>query len=233
MAQKMLHSLDLEKTTTPLLTVWRIEVRDGQHPSLAGNLDAVERARRLRFRDPAVGARWERTHAAMRLILAAHLGLDPAEVVYLPGDGKPRLETGPRVPADFDFNLTHSGAWAWLALARGCAVGIDLERIRALDWQAMVRHVCSPEEARMLEDAPAPERPRLFHRLWVRKEALLKAAGTGLSGARLPDVEAGSGPWRVSEVPAPIGYVGAIATSAPAAPVEWRDFAELEVSLEK
>ena len=223
---------------SPGLEVWRIDLREADRaPRQAFHLDLAERARAQQLLDGHASLRWQWAHSAMRVILAEHLVVAPAELTYAQGEGKPRLEPGARVPADLEFNLTHSGDWAWLALARDSRVGIDLEKV-ALEraWPAMVAEVCTPREARFLVGCGEQERTWQFHRIWVRKEALLKAAGTGL-GSDQPlwatdtlEPFTRFGPagaptaWWVSDVPAPAGYVGAIATSVPGLKIVWRDF---------
>ncbi len=44
----------------------------------------------------------------------------------------------------------------------------------------LAKHICHPNEWRALAHAPANERDHALLRLWVRKEALLKAVGVGL-----------------------------------------------------
>ena len=218
------------------ITVWRIDLRAAGLGPPAAPLDAGERARAARMLDPHAARRWAWAHGAMRAILAGHLGLDPAAVAYLAGEGKPRLRPGPGIPGDLDFSLAHSGDWAWLALARGCAVGVDLEQVLpSRDGRAMAKLVCTPGESRVLAGCAGAGGNRAFHRIWVRKEALLKAAGTGFAGPLPahavealgdgPLAGAGAGPWWLVDAPAPPGYLGALAASVPGAAVQWRGFA--------
>lgn len=58
------------------------------------------------------------------------------------------------------------------AIARGAAVGIDVERVGAADFDGFDEVALHPQE----RCSDAIDRTRL----WVRKEALLKAHGTGL-----------------------------------------------------
>ncbi|MGH3588289.1 MAG: 4'-phosphopantetheinyl transferase family protein, partial [Pseudonocardia sp.] len=82
--------------------------------------------------------------------------------------GKPVLPGGP------GFSLTHAADLVGVAVHPGGAVGLDVEQVRALsDLAAMAEHARSPQES--VPDAQA------FFTLWTRKEALLKAAGTGLA----------------------------------------------------
>ena len=60
-------------------------------------------------------------------------------------------------------------------------MGIDAERMAALpDLASLARASLTPAEARELE-VPGADGTASFYRCWVRKEALLKAQGLGLS----------------------------------------------------
>jgi 4'-phosphopantetheinyl transferase len=66
--------------------------------------------------------------------------------------------------------MSHCDDVALVALARGFAVGIDIERTDAnLDIRALGRLVLAPDEHALA-----------FLRVWCRKEACLKATGVGL-----------------------------------------------------
>jgi 4'-phosphopantetheinyl transferase len=154
-------------------------------PALVDLLDDAERDRLRRFRHPADRARYLAAHALTRLVLADAVGAAAAELAFdrtcRCGEqhGKPTLPGGP------GFSLTHGGDLVGLAVHDG-PVGLDVERLRPLhDLAAMAAHACSPAEA--VPDAAA------FFTLWTRKEALLKATGTGLSAPMTSITLDGSG----------------------------------------
>lgn len=93
--------------------------------------------------------------------------------------GRPRLA---QAPAELDFNWSHSGELAVVALARGVAPGVDVEcmrpRPRAMD---LARRFFHPQETAALQAMPAAGRERAFFELWTAKEAVLKATGHGIS----------------------------------------------------
>jgi 4'-phosphopantetheinyl transferase len=137
-------------------------------------LDGHERERLDRFRRPADRARYLAAHALVRLVLADAVGRPAATLEFDrtcrcgAQHGKPVLPGGP------GFSLTHAGELVGVAVHPGGEVGLDVEQVRELgDLPAMVTHVCSPQES--AADAEA------FFTLWTRKEALLKAVGTGLA----------------------------------------------------
>lgn len=127
-------------------------------------------------------------HTAQGRILAGCLGIgaDELSLVKHPG-GKPALAGG-----ELEFNLTHSGEWAMLAVSLDIPVGIDLERPRKFSsperFQRLVQRICSPAEQAAVAAASDPA--SFLLRLWVRKEAVVKASGAGVgAGERLPELD--------------------------------------------
>jgi 4'-phosphopantetheinyl transferase len=153
---------------------WAAPVAPADAPGLAAMLDEHERGRLGRFRRPADQARYLAAHALVRLVLADTVGTPAAALAFDrtcrcgAQHGKPVLPGGP------GFSLTHAGDLVGVAVHAGGDVGLDVEQVRELaDLPAMVAHVCSPQES--AADAET------FFTLWTRKEALLKAVGTGLA----------------------------------------------------
>jgi 4'-phosphopantetheinyl transferase EntD len=124
--------------------------------------------------DPDKRRRHEIARAAQDQILAAYLEIEPRDLQYatLPG-GKPILADG-----TLEFNLSHSGELALIAVSRELQVGVDLEHPRSFRNAAgMARRICTMRELEHL--AQAQDEDELL-RLWVRKEAVVKATGEGL-----------------------------------------------------
>lgn len=119
---------------------------------------------------------------------AARARLDALLVHYAALDRAPdiaRSERGkPYAPAlaDVDFNLSHAGHLALIAIARAQPLGVDLEGAeRAIRVEALARRFFAKPEADALDALPAERRPEAFLRLWTCKEAVLKALGVGIS----------------------------------------------------
>jgi 4'-phosphopantetheinyl transferase len=168
-------------------------------------LSPDEQERAARFVLPEDRRRYIVARARLRQLLGARLGANPDEVELTYGiAGKPLL--APRYLRDLRFNVAHCGDTAVYAFADGCEVGVDIEREREIEEaDAIAERVFSPAE----RDAC---RARGFLYCWTRKEAFVKALGTGLSSplAEL-DVSAAPAGWSVrSFVPGP-GLVGAVA----------------------
>ena len=172
---------------------------------------------------PAARQAAESPHLAA--LLAPHLAV-PAACVRIERDahGKPHVQD-----AALQFNLSHSGDAALLAIARNVALGVDLEQLgrRERPVLALAQRFFDPAEASALAALPPQRQQSAFLELWCCKEAVLKALGRGLgyglervvfqlddTGAVQHLLRLGDGaasPWQVVQLrPAP-GYVGALA----------------------
>lgn len=141
-------------------------------------LDPVEVARVQRRRFPAHRDALAIAYAMHRLVLGQALGEEPARVPLTRDDlGCPRLA------GDVAFtSLSHADGLVALAVTRSGPVGIDIElRSRAAVMPELAGSVCHPGEAAFLSGLDECARGAAMLALWVRKEALLKAAGVGLA----------------------------------------------------
>ena len=141
-------------------------------------LDDAERARSARFHFERDRGRYAAAHAGLRRLLAQRTGRDATSLAIAAGPyGKPYLADAPRCA----FSLSHCEELALVALADDGEIGVDLEHVRPLsDLDGLARQCLTLHERHVL-DALAPEdRPLEFLRRWTRKEACLKALGTGL-----------------------------------------------------
>jgi 4'-phosphopantetheinyl transferase len=140
-------------------------------------LDADERARSERLRSPVHQRHFLAAHTVLRQVLGACLGLDPGGIrVARSEHGKPLLSDHP-----LNFNLSHSGARALIAVSGHGRVGIDLEHRQHLgSADAIAERMLAPTERASWLALPTFERPAALLRAWTRKEALLKAIGRGL-----------------------------------------------------
>lgn len=163
--------------------IWRIPL-DVSAPRAALGLQERERADALLFsRDRR---RFVAAHAAVRTILARYLPAGHPERRHGPEDGlewRRGPEGKPEVPG-LEFNLSHSGGLALLAVSGWRPVGVDVERVRpGLPAAALAARFFRPEEAALVASAPPALRAQAYLRLWTRKEACVKAAGGLLAQA--------------------------------------------------
>lgn len=144
------------------------------------SLDEAERERARRLRDERLRSAHVAAHGALRGLLGAALGCPPGAVRFRRGShGKPLLE-GARGEG-LHFNLSHADDVALIALSLRGPVGVDIEALdRAAERASDLHAVLSDLERAAIARLPPAARPLATYRCWVRKEALLKAAGCGI-----------------------------------------------------
>jgi 4'-phosphopantetheinyl transferase len=166
------------RVAAPQLKVWRFDLDQPVIDHEAACLDADEQGRAARFVLPVHRQRFVAAHACMRALLAAELGTVPASLRFASGDqGKPSLAGHPG-----SFNLSHSQGTGLLVWSpAGGEWGIDVECVRDMpDAPAVAERVYTRAERQAWLSLPAAERAMGFMTLWARKEACLKATGSGL-----------------------------------------------------
>lgn len=152
--------------------------------------------------------------APLVALLAGYLGI-PETAVTLHEDarGKPYLATSTNMRGDgspLEFNWSHSGDYALIALSRRGAVGIDIERLgknlRAIE---IARRFFDTGEADVLAALDPDVRDPAFIGLWCAKEAVLKAVGEGLSFglARLAFAHVSDADWDLATADPALGEV--------------------------
>jgi 4'-phosphopantetheinyl transferase len=151
-----------------------------QHYS--GFLSVAETARSVRFRFARDRNRYVARHGILRLLLSAYMKCAPHEVEICSGsNGKPYV-VGRAHETALQFSMSHSAGVAAFAFGRSIAVGIDIERIGSFPEVREFAVVnFTPAEIQEVECCPESMRLETFFKLWVRKEAVLKASGDGLA----------------------------------------------------
>lgn len=147
-------------------------------PAAALVLDAAESQRVARKRFVRDRELLTLAYAVHRLWLAASLQCAPEEVPLR------RDQRGcPMVPGTpFHTSLSHCGDAIAIALSTAGAIGVDIEPTsRAHGMLDLAERICHPVELRALTGLPDRVREAALLRLWVRKEAWLKAVGVGLA----------------------------------------------------
>lgn len=155
------------------LPAWR-----GQWSALQSLVPDAARRRCAGIRDDA--KRRDRLLAAAlhRRVLARALGMAEDRVpLYRSPGGQPRLA----LPG-LHTSLAHADGMVAVALSASGPVGVDVEMRSVASLRPIADLVCAPAEADALRDRGREADADLLA-LWVRKEALLKAAGIGLAHA--------------------------------------------------
>lgn len=168
-------------------------------PRLGALLSEDERGRAATHRRDPDRRRSAAAAALLRVVAGRYLGLAPCEVPVTRScdrcggaHGRPRIDALPRLR----LSVAHSGTCAALAVALGTAVGIDVEALDvALEADEILRVAAAPGEVIAARGAaPETDRRQQALALWTRKEAVLKAAGTGLAGRPTSIVTGGPDP---------------------------------------
>ena len=118
-----------------------------------------------------------RSRTSLRFILASYLRSSAAGLLFRYNEnGKPELSSSES--SSLRFNLSHSGNNCLLAVAADIEIGIDVEQVKsARDYHALARRFFTANEFHLLRQR---NNERLFYRIWVLKEASVKARGMKL-----------------------------------------------------
>nr|WP_155073815.1 4'-phosphopantetheinyl transferase superfamily protein [Streptomyces taklimakanensis] len=174
------------------------------------DLSDAERKRAASFVRPRDAVTYLSAHIALRRLLGAYLRVPPREVAFVrepcPGCAEPHGRPAVAFPSPpLHFSLAHSHGMAAVAVSTA-VVGVDVERLPRDETVEVCTPALHPGERAELESAPPEGRRELFGRIWTRKEAYLKALGTGLSRDPALDylgTDPGRRPpgWTVLDVP--------------------------------
>lgn len=190
---------------------------DADPDGCAALLSPEERGRAARFRFDRDRAHFSVCRGTLRRLLGEALSLAPERIEFSYGaHGKPET-------AGINFNVSHSGGFALIAISKRRVVGVDIERMdRSFADDRIPERFFSPGEVLALRALPQGDQLEAFFRIWTRKEAYLKACGLGLSLALDSfDVSLGCSAaflrgvqgWEIEAVPAPPGYAAALVGS--------------------
>lgn len=226
-------------TTLPCVRVWALRIAAGiGTPAtpcwVAQGVSAEERRRAATLRHPADRNAYLGAHGLLRTLLANVLSLPSSALAFGrrpcpqcggPG-GRPYLLGGHRV----EFSLSHVRGMALVALSER-AVGVDVIRLadqvtvtaeerartNGPDPRPGLTRALHPSERAEVSRLASWQKERALLRCWARKEAVLKAAGTGIAhGVAWPPVGTGRIPLRtdsalVEDLNPGSGFLAAVA----------------------
>jgi 4'-phosphopantetheinyl transferase len=179
-----------EKQHRNAVHVWCLNTGElGVHElaSACAVLSPEERVRQRQLHFPEDRRDFASAHALLRKSLSLYSDINPEDWRFkVAANGKPFiLRNGKQRQKPFSFSLSHTRGLVACAIATQLDMGIDVERLdRMVDIDAMAPLCLSSSELDALRRCPAPERQIRFIELWVLKESLVKATGTGLSGLK-------------------------------------------------
>ena len=146
--------------------------------SLLAMLSEQERLRAATFKSDEMRRRYIAVRAKLRVIIASYLKSDPAGFDFkIAEHGKPYLACG-----SVHFNLSHSANNLVIAVANFPNIGIDIEEIKSRNnFAGLAARCLSVDELQAWRQLSVDEQKQAFYRLWVKKEAFVKAVGQGIS----------------------------------------------------
>lgn len=161
--------------------VWRVSILDFTPASVRWmeailSSDEIKRADRFHFE--ADRHRFVVSHTSLRDILSRYLYKSPQDIEFAISEhGKPVVLP----PSQLDFNLSHSGDFALIVIARGRKVGVDVARHRMdMEHENIAQRFFSDREKYELRELPDNQKLTGFFNCWTRKESYIKAHGLGL-----------------------------------------------------
>jgi 4'-phosphopantetheinyl transferase len=143
-------------------------------------LNAEEQAKASRFVFARHRRRYVAARAALRKLLTHYITAAPATIEFTHNAyGKPLLADRHN-PCQLMFSVSHSAELAVYALTQEHEIGIDLERIRPLEYLSLARRFFADREYQALTQMTPARLPASFFQVWTQKEAFIKALGLGL-----------------------------------------------------
>lgn len=168
-------------------------------------LDDVELARAARLVDPALSGSFIAGRYLLRSLAAELLGVPALRLVSNftcprctraggSDHGRPGYTLdGEALPVA--LSLSRAGQAVLLGAldlrggGTGTGIGVDLERVTDTGFDGFDDVALTPQERFLLQRLPAAHRASARARLWTRKEALVKALGTGFADRGPDEVE--------------------------------------------
>lgn len=160
--------------------LWLVNLdRPVNHPAV---LSADEQIRAARFHFERDRQRYITGRSSLRLILGRYLAVEPGQLQFDYAQyGRPLL-AAPFANTGLHFNASHAQSVYLLGVTRHREIGVDVEAIRPLpDALAIAGRFFAPGEQAVLRRVPPAEVEVAFFQCWTRKEAYIKALGSGLS----------------------------------------------------
>lgn len=159
--------------------IWRASLRYPQEKILGflKILNFQEKERAAKFVVSGAANGFIVARGILRTLLARYLTVTPQDIVFQQNQyGKLYLDFSP-----VQFNLSHSHEIALFIFTLNNPVGIDVEFVRDnYNFADIAKKFFSKVEIEKLFALPKNEQLQAFFNCWARKEAFIKAQGTGM-----------------------------------------------------
>lgn len=159
--------------------LWSVDLSVDPEPQDIALLSTGEQERARRFRFSRDRRRYVIAHASLRRLLMARGAPSVENSAFAANEfGKPSLDEieGP------GFSISYAGDMALIGISRNHDVGVDIEVRRVIHDEDITGDVFdSSERVALVGECAGAARGVAFLRAWTRKEACVKAIGTGLS----------------------------------------------------
>lgn len=173
-----LESIELTRETVHIWKIRWCEMSEFLEDHVAV-LDGGECERAERYYHIEDKSRYMTGKVVCKVLIGHYLGISADKVQFQTDHyGKPHLLQMCH-EEEIYFNISHSGAWIFLAFSLESKVGIDVEERKELtNYQRIARTVFSSEEYEFLLESDDID---VFYDIWTAKEAYIKWIGQGLS----------------------------------------------------
>lgn len=143
-------------------------------------LEPKEQDRALSFYFTNDMIRFVQRRYLLKSILAMYLQMEIKDIRLKYNDfGKPELLENKN---DLYFNISHTIDLIVLAFSRNNELGVDIEVVEKDDVDLMInKDIFTDKEMSYFSNLDFQRKKELFYKLWTKKEAYLKAIGTGIS----------------------------------------------------
>jgi 4'-phosphopantetheinyl transferase len=174
------HILKDVKLSKNEIHVWQIDIETQLQnlKTYCSYLSNTEEDRASKFRFESHKNNYIIRTGILRLLLANYMTCQPNEIEFKLGKfGKPELENSKQ-----KFNLSHSKNKSLIAISQNKEIGIDIEFIDAsIEAKTIATHFFSKDEIKQLYTLNDEKLAQGFFNIWTKKEAFIKAVGTGLT----------------------------------------------------
>lgn len=164
-------------------------------------LSDAEKQRSERFKHYKHRKNYIASHGFLHTALGYYIRTPANEIEFSHGEkGKPSIIESQNTE-NIQFNLSHSGNLAILAVCKNHQLGIDIECTdRKSDWAGIARRFFTEKEQQAFFKLDEGLQENTFYKIWTRKEAHMKVTGKGLS---LPPTQ-----FEISIPPKPAAFIG-------------------------